>query len=54
MMVHFCTAIIGSILTSSITIWFTAVTVEDKGTLQRMIRSTEKVIDCNLPSLQDL
>ena len=54
MMVHFYTAIIESILTSSITIWYTAATVKDKGRLQRIIRSAEKVIGCNLPSLQDL
>ncbi|XP_076587163.1 uncharacterized protein LOC143320974 [Chaetodon auriga] len=54
MMVHFHTAIIESILTSSITIWYAAATAKDKGRLQRVIRSAEKVIGCNLPSLQDL
>ncbi len=54
MMVHFYTAIIESILTSSITIWYAAATAKDKGRLQRVIRSAEKVIGCNLPSLQDL
>ncbi|XP_070830729.1 uncharacterized protein [Chaetodon trifascialis] len=54
MMVHFCTAIIDSILTSSITIWYTAATAKDKGRLQRVIQSAEKAIDCNLPSPQDL
>ncbi|XP_078134289.1 uncharacterized protein LOC144535627 [Sander vitreus] len=54
MMVHFYTAIIKSILTSSITIWYTAATAKDKGRLQRVIRSAEKVIVCNLPPLQDL
>jgi len=38
MMVHFYTAVIESILTSSITIWYAAV-----------IGSTGKVIGCNLP-----
>ena len=51
MMVHFYTAIIESILTSSITIWYAAATAKDKGRLQS---AEEKVIDCNLPSLQDL
>ena len=54
MMVHFYTYTIESILTSSITIWYAAATANDKGRLQRIIRSAEKVIGCNLPSLQDL
>ena len=54
MMVHFYTCIIESILTSSIIIWYAAATANDKGRLQRIIRSAEKVIGCNLPSLQDL
>ncbi|KAK0134503.1 hypothetical protein N1851_029887 [Merluccius polli] len=53
MMVHFYTAIIESILTSSITI-YAAATAKDKGRLQRIIHSAEKVIGCNLPSLQEL
>ncbi|XP_061085687.1 uncharacterized protein LOC133119208 [Conger conger] len=52
MMVHFYTAIIESILTSSITIWYAAATAKDKGRLQRIIRSA--AIGCNLPSFQDL
>ena len=54
MLVHFYTSIIESILTSSISIWYDAATAKDKGRLQRIIRSSEKVIGCNLPSLQDL
>ncbi|XP_052001232.1 tubulin polyglutamylase TTLL5-like isoform X1 [Xyrauchen texanus] len=54
MMVHFYTAIIESILTSSINIWYAATTAKDKGRLQLVIRSAEKVIGCNLPPLQDL
>ena len=53
-MVEFYTAIIESILTSSITIWFAASTAKDKSRLQRIIRSAEKVIGCDLPSLLDL
>ncbi|KAL6113876.1 uncharacterized protein ACO6RY_04770 [Pungitius sinensis] len=51
MMVHF---IIESILCSSITVWYAAATAKDKGGLQRVIYSAERVIGCNLPSLQDL
>ncbi|KAK0135058.1 putative RNA-directed DNA polymerase from transposon BS [Merluccius polli] len=54
MMVHFYSSIIESILSSSISIWYAAATAKDKGRLQRVIRSAEKVISCNLPSLQDL
>ncbi|KAK0144339.1 Serine/threonine-protein kinase SMG1 [Merluccius polli] len=54
MMVQFYSSIIESILNSSITIWYAAATAKDKGRLQRVIRSAEKVIGCNLPSLQDL
>ncbi len=54
MMVHFYTSITESILTFSITIWYAAATAKDKGRLRRVICSAEKVIGCNLPSLQDL
>ena len=54
MMVNFYTSIIESILTSSITIWYAAATERDNNRLQRIIHSAEKVIGCNLPSLQDL
>ncbi|KAK3530955.1 hypothetical protein QTP70_007257 [Hemibagrus guttatus] len=54
MLVNFYTAIIESILTSSITVWFAAATATDKANLQRVIHSAEKVIGCSLPSLQEL
>ncbi|KAK3544834.1 hypothetical protein QTP86_027506, partial [Hemibagrus guttatus] len=54
MLVNFYTAIIESILTSSITFWFAAATARDKAKLQRVIHSAEKVIGCSLPSLQEL
>uniref|UniRef100_A0AAQ4R345 Alkylated DNA repair protein AlkB homologue 8 N-terminal domain-containing protein n=1 Tax=Gasterosteus aculeatus aculeatus TaxID=481459 RepID=A0AAQ4R345_GASAC len=54
MTVHFYPAIIESILCSSITVWYAAATAKDKGRLQHVIRSAERVIGCNLPSLQDL
>ena len=43
-MVHFYSAIFESILTSSITIWYAAVTAKDRCRLQRIIRTAEKVI----------
>ncbi|KAK3526126.1 hypothetical protein QTP70_016106, partial [Hemibagrus guttatus] len=54
MLVNFYTAIIESILTSPITVWFAAATARDKAKLQRVIHSAEKVIGCSLSSLQEL
>nr|XP_010774725.1 PREDICTED: protein LYRIC [Notothenia coriiceps] len=54
MMGNFYTSIMESILTSSITIWYAAATAKDKGRLQRVISSSERVIGCNLPSLHHL
>ncbi|KAK7929774.1 hypothetical protein WMY93_006169 [Mugilogobius chulae] len=42
MMVQFYTAIIESILTSSITVWYAGATVRDRHRLQRIVRSAEK------------
>ncbi|KAK3543506.1 hypothetical protein QTP70_023226, partial [Hemibagrus guttatus] len=41
MLVNFYTAIIESVLTSSITVWFAAATARDKAKLQRVIHSAE-------------
>ncbi|KAK3549596.1 hypothetical protein QTP86_005348 [Hemibagrus guttatus] len=54
MLVNFYTAIIESVLTSSITVLFAAATARDKAKLQCVIHSAEKVIGCSLPSLQEL
>ncbi|KAK3571270.1 hypothetical protein QTP86_005911 [Hemibagrus guttatus] len=43
MLVNFYTAIIESVLTSSITVWFAAATARDKAKLQRVIHSAEKL-----------
>ncbi|KAK7898298.1 hypothetical protein WMY93_019151 [Mugilogobius chulae] len=43
MMVQFYTAIIESILTSSITVWYAGATVRDRHRLQRIVRSAEKI-----------
>ncbi|KAM8832881.1 uncharacterized protein AB9W97_003760 isoform 1-T2 [Spinachia spinachia] len=53
MMVHFHTDIIKSILCSSITTSYAAATAKDKVRPQRVLRSAERLIGCNLPSLQD-
>ncbi|TWW80193.1 putative RNA-directed DNA polymerase from transposon BS [Takifugu flavidus] len=54
MLAQFYTAIIESILTSSITVWYAGATVRDRLRLQRVVRAAEKVIGCRLPSIQDL
>ncbi|TWW53899.1 hypothetical protein D4764_0249140, partial [Takifugu flavidus] len=54
MLVQFYTAIIESILTSSITVWYAGTTARDRLRLQRVVRAAEKVIGCRLPSIQDL
>ncbi|KAM9393568.1 uncharacterized protein KZ484_004735 [Pholidichthys leucotaenia] len=54
MLVQFYTAIIKSILTTSITVWYAGATTRDRLRLQRVVRAAEKVIGCKLPSLQDL
>ena len=54
MLVSFYTAIIESIITLAITIWFPATAAKDKARLQRVIRSAERVIGCPLPPLEAL
>ncbi|KAL2084975.1 hypothetical protein ACEWY4_020493 [Coilia grayii] len=54
LLVTFYTAVVESILCSSITVWFGAATQQDKHRLQRTIRSAERIIGAPLPSLQDL
>ena len=54
MLVQFYTAIIESILTTSITVWFAGATARDRLRMQRVVRAAEKVIGCRLPSIQDL
>ncbi|KAM4584780.1 uncharacterized protein PAE49_004228 [Odontesthes bonariensis] len=54
LMVQFYTAIIESILCSSITVWYPGASARDRHRLQRAVRSAEKVIGCSLPSIHDL
>ncbi|TWW66905.1 hypothetical protein D4764_20G0009370 [Takifugu flavidus] len=54
MLAQFYTAIIESILTSSITVWYAGATARDRLRLQHVVRAAEKVIGCRLPSIQDL
>ncbi|KAK3505568.1 hypothetical protein QTP70_005015, partial [Hemibagrus guttatus] len=45
---------IESILSSCITAWFGNCTVLDRKTLQRIVRTAEKVIGVSLPSIMDI
>ncbi|KAI4882647.1 hypothetical protein NFI96_005649, partial [Prochilodus magdalenae] len=54
LMIQFYTAIMESILTASITIWFGSSTSQERTKLQRIIRTAERIIGCNLPSLQQI
>ncbi|KAI4903318.1 hypothetical protein NFI96_001962 [Prochilodus magdalenae] len=54
LMIQFYTAIIESILTASITIWFGSSTSQERTKLQRIISTAERIIGCNLPSLQQI
>ncbi|KAI4893083.1 hypothetical protein NFI96_025602, partial [Prochilodus magdalenae] len=54
LMIQFYTAIIESILTASITIWFGSSTSQERTKLQRIIRTAERIIGCKLPSLQQI
>ncbi|XP_056276061.1 thyroid adenoma-associated protein homolog isoform X3 [Pseudoliparis swirei] len=53
MPVLFYTATMESILCPPITVWYAAATAEDQARLQCIIRSAERVISCNIPSLHD-
>ncbi|XP_069393579.1 uncharacterized protein [Paralichthys olivaceus] len=51
---QFYSAIIHSVLCSSITVWFESATKQEKNRLQWTIRTAEKIIGVSLPSIQDL
>ncbi|XP_078259598.1 uncharacterized protein LOC144595797 isoform X2 [Rhinoraja longicauda] len=54
MMAQFYTAIIESILTFSIMVWFGSATKHNIQRLQRIVRSAEKVVGCNLAPIDEL
>ncbi|KAI2651682.1 hypothetical protein H4Q32_014408 [Labeo rohita] len=51
---QFYSAIIESILCTSITLWFSSATKTDLTRLQRIVRTAERIIGTTLPTLQDL
>ena len=54
LLIQFYSAVIESVLCTSITVWFASATKLDKNRLQRTVRSAEKIIGANLPTIQDL
>uniref|UniRef100_A0A673FHD0 Reverse transcriptase domain-containing protein n=1 Tax=Sinocyclocheilus rhinocerous TaxID=307959 RepID=A0A673FHD0_9TELE len=51
---QFYSAIIESIVCTSITVWFSSATKSDLRRLQRVVRTAERIIGTTLPSLQEL
>ncbi len=51
---QFYSAVIESVLCTSITIWFGSATKSDIRRLQRMVRTAERIISAPLPTLQEL
>uniref|UniRef100_A0A672L4P2 Reverse transcriptase domain-containing protein n=1 Tax=Sinocyclocheilus grahami TaxID=75366 RepID=A0A672L4P2_SINGR len=51
---QFYSAIIESVLCTSITVWFSSATKSDLRRLQRVVRTAERIIGTTLPSLQEL
>jgi len=54
LLILFYSAIIQSVLCSSITVWFGSATKQDRVRLQRIVRSAERTIGSSLPSILDL
>ncbi len=51
---QFCSAIIESVLCTSITVWFSSATKSDLRRLRRVVRTAERIIGTTLPTLQEL
>ena len=50
LLIMFYTAVIESVLCTSITVWFGSAPKLDKNRLQRIVRSAEKIIGANMPT----
>ncbi len=51
---QFYSAIIESVLCTSITVWFSSATESDLRRLRRVVRTAERIIGTTLPTLQEL
>ncbi|KAK3559092.1 hypothetical protein QTP86_004122 [Hemibagrus guttatus] len=54
LLTHFYSAVIESVLCTSITVWFGSATKSDIRRLHRMVRTAERIIGAPLPTLQEL
>ena len=54
LLVKFYRAVVESVLTVSITVWYGGSTREDRRLLNRVIRTSERIIGIKLPSLDDI
>ncbi len=54
LLIQFYSAIIESILYTSITVWFSSATKSDLRRLRRVVRTAERIIGTTLPTLQEL
>ena len=54
LLVDFYRATIESILSHGIAVWFAACTAGDRRSLQRVVRTAEKVVGCPLPSIESI
>ena len=51
---QFYSAIIESVLCTSVTVWFSSASKSDLRRLQRVVRTAERIIGTTLPSIQEL
>ncbi len=54
LLIQFYSAIIESVLCTSINVWFSSATKSDLRRLQRVVRTAERIIGTTLPTLQEL
>ena len=54
LLIQLYTAIVQSVLCTPIIVWFGSTTKQDRNRLKRKIRTAERIIGVNLPSIQDL
>ncbi|KAK3566673.1 hypothetical protein QTP86_002953 [Hemibagrus guttatus] len=54
LLIHFYSAVIESVLCTSITVWIGSATKSDMRRLQRTVRTAERIIGAPLPTLQEL
>ena len=53
-LIHFYRAVIESVLTFSITVWYGNASQRDKESLDRIVKIAVKIIGCELPSIESL